>query len=339
MDCKTFTISIFSFIFIKFSFFDYFFLLKTKILTFIFIIWSTKPQNNTAMKKNTFNSTSLTILSLLFIFMLTSCSNDLAEELAPENQESIEQKVSKGDFTWQNWYLSVPINRGNGKATSIYHEDLASGNFTNDQDQYVKKNSDGTYTFTTKFTGYTTSGEYGLNQKKYCRTELREYWRGNQSTSDNWRITEGYHKLESKMKVEQIEGNKRTFVAQIHGYGGNSPALVKVAWDHGEIKLEYYVKPTNGRTTWTNKDIVKKDLGYVGGEAFTIYLEVKNGKLRTKLYCSPKGINTGYVTQYDYAGNGYTLPNYFKTGNYFNWNKDYNATATVKMYGIKTTHY
>jgi len=152
-------------------------------------------------------------------------------------------------------------------------------------------------------------------------------------------MTEGYHKMESKMKVMEIGGNQRTFVAQIHGYGGESPALVKVAWDKGDIKLEYYTKPTNGRTKWTNKDIVKKNLGYVGHEAFTIYLEVKDGKLRTKLYCAPAGINTGYVTQYDYAGNGYTLPNYFKTGNYFNWDKDHVATASVKMYGIKTTHY
>jgi len=273
------------------------------------------------MKKITI---TISILSLLFVF--ASCSNDISDELSIEEsfegQDEIEQKVAKGDFSWENWYLSVPIDRGNGKATSIYHETLESGNFDPTHAECVKKNSDGTYTFTTNFTGFTTSGYYGLDQKKYCRTELRERWRGNQNNSDNWVMTEGYHKLESKMKVEEIGGNKR-----------------KVAWDNGEIKLEYYTKPTEGRTTWTNKDIVKKDLGYVGHEAFTIYLEVKNGKLRTKLYSSAVGINTGYVTQYDYAGNGYTLPNYFKTGNYFNWNKDHQARATVKMYGIKTTHY
>lgn len=293
------------------------------------------------MKKFTLYQYYYSISLLIFAFTFTSCSNDPIEEFVPESTETKEetdQKISTGDFTWKNWYLSVPINKGNGKATSIYYQDLENANFTSDESYYVKKNSNGSYTLKTKFTGYTTSGQYGLNKKKYCRTELREYWRGNQSTSDNWSMSSGRHKMESKLKVESIGGNKRTFVAQIHGYGGNSPATVKVAWDNGEIKLEYYVKPTNGRSDWTSKDIVKKNLGYVGSEIFTIYLEIKNGKLRTKLYCSPKGINTGYVTQYDYVGNGYDYDNYFKTGNYFNWNKDYSATATVRLYGVKTTH-
>jgi len=294
------------------------------------------------MRKSTIYKFCYSLLTLIFIYSSASCSNDLAEELSSETEEikdNIDQKLSTGNFTWKNWYLSVPINRGNGKATSIYYQDLEAANFTNDESYYVKKNSNGSYTFKTKFTGYTTSGEYGLDKKKYCRTELREYWRGNQSTSDNWSMNSGYHKMESKLKVESIGGNKRTFVAQIHGYGGNSPATVKVAWDKGKIKLEYYIKPTNGRTDWTSKDIVKKDLGYVGHDIFTIYLEIKDGRLRTKLYCSARGINTGYVTQYDYDANGYTYDNYFKTGNYFNWNKDYNATSTVRIYGVKTTHY
>lgn len=293
------------------------------------------------MKKITFSGFYISLSILSFIFFTTSYSNNLTEELPSEIQEindETSQKLSTGDFTWKNWYLSVPINRGNGKATSIYYKDLENADFTNDESYYVKKNSNGSYTFKTKFTGYTTSGEYGLDKKKYCRTELREYYRGNQSTSDNWSMNSGYHKMESKLRVESIGGNKRTFVAQIHGYGGNSPATVKVAWDKGQIKLEYYVKPANGRTDWTSKDIVKKNLGYVGSEIFTIYLEIKDGRLRTKLYCSTKGINTGYVTQYDYDANGYTYDNYFKTGNYFNYNKDYKATSTVRLYGVKTTH-
>ncbi|MDH7447785.1 polysaccharide lyase family 7 protein [Aquimarina sp. 2201CG14-23] len=293
------------------------------------------------MKKSTLSKFCYTIFILFFMYSSSSCTNDLTEELSPEAEEikdDIDQKLSTGDFTWKNWYLSVPINRGDGKATSIYYKDLEDANFTSSEDDYVWKNSNGSYTFKTKFTGYTTSGQYGTNKGKYCRTELREYWRGNQSTSDNWSMSSGYHKMESKLRVESIGGNKRTFVAQIHGYGGNSPATVKVAWDNGMIKLEYYVKPTSG-SNWTSKYIVKKDLGYVGDSIFTIYLEIKSGKLRTKLYCSDRGINTGYKTQYDYKGNGYDYDNYFKTGNYFNWNKDKSATSKVRIYGVKTTHY
>ncbi len=294
------------------------------------------------MKKTTFKLFTYTLTAILCIYTFTNCTNNLTDEIPTELENAefeVSQKVATGNFNWKNWYLSVPINRGDGKATSIYYEDIEDANFSSAEDDYVWKNSDGTYTFKTKFTGYTTSGSYSTGTSgKYCRTELREYWRGNQSTSDNWVMDGDTHFLESTIKMNSCGGNERTFVAQIHGYNENNPATVKVAWDNGEIKIEYYVKPSSGE--WTSKDIVKKDLGYVGFDKFTIKVKVEDGKLYTALECDNRNLNTGFEYHYDYDANGYNdrYTNYFKTGNYFNWNSDKSATCQLTMYGIATYH-
>ncbi|WP_025743780.1 polysaccharide lyase family 7 protein [Aquimarina pacifica] len=295
------------------------------------------------MKKITFTLITRILFTLLFTYTFISCTNDLTDAIPEESvtaEADITQKVATGSFNWQNWYLSVPLDRGDGsgKATSIYYEDLEDANFTSSEDDYVWKNSDGSYTFKTKFTGYTTSGQSSTGGSKYCRTELREYWQGNQSTSDNWVMDSDTHILESTMEMVACGGNERTFVGQIHGYNDNNPATVKVAWDNGEIKVEYYVKPSSGE--WTSDDIVKKDLGYVGYDKFTLKIKVENGKLYTSVECSDRGLDTGYEYHYDYKSNGYNdrYTNYFKTGNYFNWNDDKSETCEVRMYGISTYH-
>ena len=96
--------------------------------------------------------------------------------------------ASTGDITFKNWYLSIPIDRGDGskKATSIYYNDLDNNTLSNAEREYFDFNSDGSFKMNTKFTGYTTSGYKSLNQSGYCRTEFREYYQGNQTTSDNW---------------------------------------------------------------------------------------------------------------------------------------------------------
>lgn len=287
----------------------------------------------------------LSVLSSLIYF--TSCSKeefDISEidstliihtEIANRSA-----KLASRGFHWKNWYLSVPIKNNKNKATSIFYQDLESGNFTREQKKYVTKNADGSYTFNTRYTEYTTSGKYPTNTKgKYCRTELREFYRGNKDTKDNWSMKSGTHLMESTMIVDYCQGNSKTFVGQIHGYGDNSPATVKVAWDNGMIKLEYYTKPESGRQ-WTSKYIKKTNLTRVDGAEFTIGIRVVNGVLSCSVKCPSKGIDTGYKTFYNYKKNGYAkkYTNYFKTGNYFNWNKDKSKTCQVTMLGIHTEH-
>ncbi len=294
---------------------------------------------------------------LLFIIALVSCSSSEedntpeTEAVATEGEEEPEEDNKEPEnppvqdqknFVWKNWYLSVPINRGNGKATSIYYETIENYALTSDQQQYFYKNEDGSYTFFTHFTGYTTSGESQLNAGKYCRTELREYWRGNQTTKDNWSMATGIHEMESTLKVTYCEGRKQTYIAQIHGIKNeelglkNSPATVKAQWYDGDIVIEYYQKPESGE--WTSDGDAKVTIGKVDHEKFTIYLKIEDGKLIYKLVCATKGIDTGYVTLYDYVGNGYRYDNYFKTGNYFKWNSDYTQSSEVILYSVKTKH-
>ncbi|WP_109302694.1 polysaccharide lyase family 7 protein [Aquimarina sp. AU474] len=289
-----------------------------------------------------------TLFAISISLILTNCS--ASEENTPEEtsgevpveEEPEQEEEQQKNITWKNWYLSVPINRGNGKATSIYYEAIENNVLTENQKKYFYKNADGSYTFFTHFTGYTTSGESSLNGGKYCRTELREYWQGNQSTSDNWSMTTGTHVLESTLKVTYCEGRKQTYVAQIHGIKNdalglkNSPATVKAQWYDGDLVIEYYQKPDSGE--WTSDGDKKVTIGRVDNEKFTISLKIEGGKLLYKLVCVNKDIDTNYIMLYDYVGNGYQYENYFKTGNYFKWNSDYNQSAEVILYSAKTTH-
>ena len=72
---------------------------------------------------------------------------------------------------------------------------------------------------------------------------------------------------------------------------------------------------------------------------FTFKIKIENGKFYYALVCETKGINTDYTFVYDYISNGYAHNNYFKTGNYFGWNSDYEKRAQVILYKAKTNHF
>lgn len=251
------------------------------------------------------------------------------------------------DIVWKNWYLSVPIDNGDGKATSIFYEDIINDNLTPAEKEYFYYDeTSGSYVMWTKFTGYTTSGYYELDGDAYCRTELREFWQGNQTTSDNWYMNDNEtHLLESTLNVDYVEGSRgRTFIAQIHGKTStnpgidNGPATVKVLWENGEVEVEYYVKPPNPEGEWTSNYNAKSERVRVDDEVFTIKLKVVDGVLSWAIICEAKSINKDYVELFDYYTNGYHYDNYFKTGNYFQWKSDYVSTSQVRLYNVLTHH-
>ena len=279
------------------------------------------------------------LIGLIAIFC--SCSSSNNEDEQEIENEPIETTDDDSKIVWKNWYLSVPLNRGNGSATSIFYQDIVNDRLTEAESEYFYKNEDSSYTMFTKFTGFTTSGLSELGGK-YCRTELREFWRGNQSTSDNWSMSTGTHILESTLKVDYVEGNGRTIVAQIHGKETagleGAPATVKIRWNSGTLQIDYYTKPDAGEP-WTSAFDDKIDVGVVDNEIFTFKIKIENGKFYYGLVCEAKGINTDYTLIYDYVGNGYAHENYFKTGNYFGWHDDYEKTAQVVLYEVKTEHF
>lgn len=243
------------------------------------------------------------------------------------------------NIAWENWYLSVPIDAGNGKATSIQPEDIASDNFTIEESKYFYKNCDGSYTMWTKFTGFTTSGMAQLGDR-YCRTELREYWRGNQDVNDNWSMSSGEHIMETTMQVNFVERHA-IIVAQIHGkespgISGN-PAPVKIQWYLGELFVDHYTKPPNGEP-WSYDYQEFVDMGRVDNEIFTFKIKIEDGKLFCAVICEAKGLDTEYKEIFDYVGNGYVHENYFKTGNYFLWHDDYEKASQVVLHNVVTIH-
>jgi hypothetical protein len=246
------------------------------------------------------------------------------------------------NINWSHWYLSVPIDGGNNKATSIEWDDLENYNLSSQEKDYFSWNCDGSYRMYTRYTGYTTSGHEDLNSGKYCRTEFRERWQGNQTNSDNWAMDSGTHLMESTLQVVKCEGNAQTYVAQIHGYPGGSfsgsPATVKVLWSNGQLILEYYTSPSTSGEEWTSDNIQKPILAQVDKEKFTVKLKVENGVLQCAIVCPAKGIDQSYQTFYDYKSNGYGYDNYFKTGNYFRWNGNYTDYAEVTLYQVITQH-
>lgn len=286
-----------------------------------------------------------------FIFVLvifiTACAQKEEVKIPPpieNNPTEVETppvvEIQPEAITWENWYLSVPIDRGNGKATSISYQDIIDEKLTPEASKYFYKNNDESYTMWTKFTGFTTSGLSQLGEK-YCRTELREYWRGNQDTNDNWSMSTGVHILESTMQVDFVEGNGRTIVAQIHGkestgISGN-PATVKIRWNSGMIQIDHYTRPNTG-DPWTSKYDKKVDFGRVDNELFTFKIKIEAGKLFCALVCEAKELNIDYTEFYDYVGNGYIHENYFKTGNYFGWHDDYDKAAQVVLHKVLTEH-
>lgn len=301
--------------------------------------------------KKVFRSLYIVLPILLLSLTIISCdsSEDVIDEVENPVKEEEEKKevveedssVVNSKIVWQNWYLSVPIERDDtGKATSIYYIDILANNFTDEESEYFYLNEDSSYTMYTKFTGYTTSGYSELNDK-YCRTELREYWRGVQKTSDNWSMSTGTHVLESTLRVEYCEGNGQTYVAQIHGIETEglegSPATVKVQWYEGDIVIEYYVKPS-GDDPWTSKYDEKINIGSVENEEFTIKIKIEEGKLFYSLVSESNKLDIDYTLVYDYVSNGYGHDNYFKTGNYFKHNSDYTKTSQVILYEVVTIH-
>lgn len=283
------------------------------------------------------------IIVFIFVFLLTACEkseNINQPSPDPDTEQEEEPQPELSNIKWENWYLSVPLNSGDGKATSIFYEDIVNENLSEAASEYFYKNLDGSYTMWTQFTGFTTSGLSDLGDK-YCRTELREYWRGNQDVTDNWSMSSGTHTLETTMRVDYAEGNGRTIIAQIHakespGISGN-PATVKIRWENGIIQIDYYIKPENGEP-WSSQFDDKMNFTRVDSEIFTFRIKVENGKLYCGITCEEKNVDIDYTEIYDYVGNGYIHENYFKTGNYYIWNEDYEKAAQVKLYKVLTEH-
>jgi hypothetical protein len=80
-----------------------------------------------------------------------------------------------GNFELVDWYLSIPVDNGSGKATSVKENELSSGY----EDEYFYTGDDGGMVFITPIDGVKTS-----SGTKFTRTELREMLRRGDTSID-----------------------------------------------------------------------------------------------------------------------------------------------------------
>ncbi|MFT6986875.1 MAG: hypothetical protein ACJAT7_002725 [Psychromonas sp.] len=80
-----------------------------------------------------------------------------------------------GNFDLQDWYLSIPVDEGDGYATSIKENELSASY----EDEFFYTGTDGGMVFVTPIDGVKTSGT-----TKYTRTELREMLRRGDTSID-----------------------------------------------------------------------------------------------------------------------------------------------------------
>ncbi len=262
------------------------------------------------------------------------------------------RSMSNTSINWQNWFLSIPIDNGkpDTKAKSLYYESILEGSYSREVSEYFSWNeSEEAINLFSQFTGYTLSGYAAKNNDQFSRTEFREFWRGNQEKSDNWSMNEGTHILESTLRVSECENNRdqcEVIVAQINGFENdidvddhNNTETVKVRWQSGKLILECYTKPLEGKQQWSTDYLIKKTLGDVGNDIFTIKLKVEDGVLYVALVSKSNNLDTKFSKVYDYVSNGYNYLSYFRSGNYFPYSDNYLDYSNVLMYGLKTIHY
>ncbi len=103
------------------------------------------------------------------------------------------------------------------------------------------------------------------------------------------------------------------------------------------VQVDHYTKP-DGNDPWTSEYDEKVDFGRVDNNVFTVKLKIEDGKFYFGLECEENDLDIPYTEIYDYVGNGYIHKNYFKTGNYFAWNEDYEKAAQVTLFKVVTSH-
>ena len=243
------------------------------------------------------------------------------------------------DIELIDWYLSIPIDRGDGRSTSIDETTLANGY---EDDEFFMVNDDGSITMRCPTMGYKTS-----ENTKYVRTELREMLRrGNTShktqgiNKNNW-VFSSYPQseqdaaggvdgtLDVTMKVSHVSvtGDNyqigRVVIGQIHA-GSDEP-----------IRLYYRKLPNNengsiyfahelyeGDDTWyemigeRDNDASNPADGIALNEVFSYTIDVEANTLTVVIQRQGKA---DVVTKVDMSNSGYHTNSeyqYFKVGVY-----------------------
>ncbi|SJN29022.1 Alginate lyase precursor [Vibrio casei] len=159
-------------------------------------------------------------------------------------------KAPSSNFDLLDWYLSIPLDKGDGYATSIKENELAASY----EDDFFYTGSDGGMVFYTPVKGYKTS-----ENTKYVRTELREMLRRgdtSKSTSgaeNNWAFSSISSGVQSDFAG--IDGTLKATLAVNHvtTTSSNDEQVGRIvvgqihAKNNEPIRLYYHKLPNNSK--------------------------------------------------------------------------------------------
>ncbi|WP_240352427.1 polysaccharide lyase family 7 protein [Agarivorans sp. Alg241-V36] len=279
-------------------------------------------------------------------------------------------KAPSGNFDLLDWYLSIPVDEGDGYATSVKEVELAASY----EDNYFYTGSDGGMVFYTPVKGVTTS-----SGTKYVRTELREMLRrGNTSYStsgkdNNWAFSsipsssqsafggiDGV--LDATLAVNHVtttssnnEQVGRIVIGQIHAEGNEPIRLYYHKLPGNSNGALYFAHETSksdgGNETWYNllgsmvssngdlSSTSNPSNGIALNEEFSYTITVNGDSLTAKI--SQNGSQLASKT-INMSGSGYDDSSnymYFKAGIYLQDNSSNDSDyAKVTFYKLTNTH-
>ncbi|WP_298512084.1 polysaccharide lyase family 7 protein [uncultured Kordia sp.] len=260
--------------------------------------------------------------------------------------------INYADINFSNWKVTLPVDENNnGKPDEYQPDELVNFGYqtlTPVQPFMYDDTEDESLVFYTYPESSTTNSSYS-------RTELRELINPS-NARENWTLAEG-GTMKGRLKVASVSQDTNSsdefhdvIIMQIHGIiseedmaihgfsGNNGPPLLKIYWKDGYIwshKKSLVDESTSGdallttsNTIWTD---IKRNLGYVGYDAFDFEIIASNARLSVQL-----NNETPYVYE-DVSLDKWPFENYFKAGNYL-ITTDANAFSYIKYYNLYITH-
>jgi len=311
--------------------------------------------------KTNYTFFGIKIVCLLFFLTILSCSSDnedtdgtadVQTTLDNGDDDDVEVTVNYANIDFSNWKVTLPVDENENGSPDEYQPselmDYGYQTLAPVQPYMYDDASDSSLVF------YTFPDISTINST-YSRTELRELINPSNSR-DNWSLETG-GVMQGRLKVESISEDTessndfhRVIIMQIHGIisqedmdtfgfdSNNGPPLLKIYWKDGYIwshKKSLIDETTSGddlldtsSDTWTD---VKRNLGYVGYDAFDFKIIASTARLEVQL-----NDNAPFVYE-DVSLNKWPYENYFKAGNYLITTHP-DAFSYVKYYNLAITH-
>ncbi|WP_045499087.1 polysaccharide lyase family 7 protein [Vibrio hyugaensis] len=275
-----------------------------------------------------------------------------------------------GNFDVEDWYLSIPVDEGDGYATDVKEKVLTSGY----ESDYFYTGSDGGLVFYTPVGGVVTS-----NNTKYVRTELREMLRRGDtsittsSKANNWAFSsiplseqQYFGGIDGTLKAtlavnhvttttSNLQQVGRLVVGQIHAKSNEPIRLYYHKLPNNEKGALYFAHETSksagGDETWYNllgnmvtsdgslNDTSSPKDGLLLDEPFSYSIVVNGDQLVVTISQNGHELTAKEV---DMSKSGYDDPDnymYFKAGIYLQDNSsDDHDYAQVTFYELDNSH-